>query len=112
MTLDDFRERTVGRRVVVSGGGTGIGLATAEIFAAAGDQVVIVGRREEPLRKAADRLNAEYAGDGAEPVGWITADLRDPEAVRRAAASVTADGPVDVIVTNAGGNVAPSHDGT
>ncbi|MCZ4098383.1 SDR family NAD(P)-dependent oxidoreductase [Streptomyces sp. H39-C1] len=99
----------MGRRVVVSGGGTGIGLATAEAFAADGDRVVIIGRRAELLRETADKLNATH-GDGL--VSWTAADLSDPEQVRDAARFVEGDGPVDVIVTNAGGNVASSSDGT
>ncbi|EXU67377.1 short-chain dehydrogenase [Streptomyces sp. PRh5] len=102
----------MGRRIVVSGGGTGIGLATAETFAAEGDRVVILGRRAEVLRAAADKLNAAY---GADLVTWTSADLSDPEQTRRAAEFITADGGgggVDVLVTNAGGNVAPSNDGT
>lgn len=99
----------MGRRVVVSGGGTGIGLATAEAFAADGDRVVIIGRRAELLRETADRLNATH-GDGL--VSWTAADLSEPEQVRNAARFIEGDGPVDVIVTNAGGNVASSSDGT
>jgi len=97
------------RRVVVSGGGTGIGRATAEAFAADGDQVIILGRREEVLRGAAEEINAAY-GKGL--VDWFAADLAEPEQVRAAAAFATGDGPVDVIVTNAGGNVASGDDGT
>ncbi|WP_458089883.1 SDR family NAD(P)-dependent oxidoreductase [Streptomyces malaysiensis] len=99
----------MGRRIVVSGGGTGIGLATAETFAAAGERVVILGRRTEVLRAAADKLNAAH---GADLVTWTGADLSDPEQTRRAAEFITADGAVDVVVTNAGGNVAPFNDGT
>ncbi|MDF9815813.1 SDR family oxidoreductase [Streptomyces sp. SPB162] len=99
----------MGRRVVVSGGGTGIGLATAEAFAADGDRVVIIGRRAELLRETADKLNATH-GEGL--VSWTAADLGDPEQVREAARFIEGDGPVDVIVTNAGGNVASATDGT
>jgi 3-oxoacyl-[acyl-carrier protein] reductase len=97
------------RRVVVSGGGTGIGRATAAAFAADGDRVTILGRRENVLRTAADELNAAH-GKGA--VDFFAADLSEPEQVRAAAAFITADGPVDVIVTNAGGNVASGDDGS
>ncbi|ADI05284.1 Putative 3-oxacyl-ACP reductase [Streptomyces bingchenggensis BCW-1] len=99
----------MGRRIVVSGGGTGIGLATAESFAADGDRVVIVGRRAEVLRAAAEKVNA---ATGADLVTWTSADLSDPEQTRSAAEFIAADGPVDVVVTNAGGNVAPGNDGT
>ncbi|WP_156037546.1 SDR family NAD(P)-dependent oxidoreductase, partial [Glycomyces tenuis] len=59
------------RTAVISGGGTGIGYAVAERFVAAGDRVVITGRREDVLRASAEQL-----GDGA---AYIAADLREPE---------------------------------
>ncbi|WP_214409844.1 SDR family NAD(P)-dependent oxidoreductase [Sphaerisporangium fuscum] len=97
------------RRVVVSGGGTGIGLATAEAFAADGDQVVIIGRRAEVLAEAAAKLNSAHGADLVTPV---TADLSDPRQAQAAVEAIALRGPVDVIVTNAGGNVAWGHDGT
>jgi 3-oxoacyl-[acyl-carrier protein] reductase len=98
------------RRVVVSGGGTGIGLATAEAFAADGDRVVLLGRREDVLRKAADALNGQY---GQSTASWYAADLADPEQVGAVREFITADEtPVDVLVANAGGNAAREHDGT
>jgi 3-oxoacyl-[acyl-carrier protein] reductase len=98
------------RRVVVSGGGTGIGLATAEAFAVDGDKVVLLGRREDVLRKAADDLNERH---GEATASWYAADLADPEQVGAAREFITEDGtPVDVLVANAGGNAAPAHDGS
>lgn len=98
------------RRVVVSGGGTGIGLATAEAFAADGDRLVLLGRRAEVLRKAADELNGRF---GESTATWRAADLSDPEQVDGVREFITADEtPVDVLVANAGGNVAAAHDGT
>ncbi|MGE5830704.1 MAG: SDR family NAD(P)-dependent oxidoreductase [Micromonosporaceae bacterium] len=89
------------RYVVVSGGGTGIGLATARHLAAAGDQVVIVGRRSEVLAAAAEALNDEL---GAQRVTWLAADLSDPEQAEWVASAVIAtEQPVDVLVNNAGG---------
>jgi 3-oxoacyl-[acyl-carrier protein] reductase len=81
------------RRIVVSGGGTGIGRAIAVSFARAGDRVTIVGRRADVLEKVA----AEYDG-----VTAVAADLTVPADVERVAA--TLDG-VDVVVNNAGGAV-------
>ncbi|MFF0788477.1 SDR family NAD(P)-dependent oxidoreductase [Streptomyces spiralis] len=82
------------RNVVISGGGTGIGLATAQVFAAHGDQVLLLGRREEVLRKAA-------------VPGALTcaADLSDVDGVRRAARFAADElGAVDVLIHSAGGS--------
>ncbi|MFE6041079.1 SDR family NAD(P)-dependent oxidoreductase [Streptomyces sp. NPDC056452] len=97
------------RRVVVSGGGTGIGKATAAAFAAGGDRVILLGRREDVLRSAAEEITGDHGKGSAD---FHAADLTQPEEVRRAAAFITADGPVDVVVTNAGGNVVSGGDGT
>jgi 3-oxoacyl-[acyl-carrier protein] reductase len=97
------------RRVVVSGGGTGIGKATAAAFAADGERVTLIGRREDVLQAAVEEIN-EAHGKGL--ADHFAADLADPRQVRDAAAYITAGGQVDVVVTNAGGNVAASSDGT
>jgi 3-oxoacyl-[acyl-carrier protein] reductase len=84
------------RTVVVSGGGTGIGLATARTFARDGDRVVLIGRRADVLEQAA----ADVPGAVACP-----ADLTDPQQAGRAARFVCQEfGAVDVLVNNAGGN--------
>ncbi|QNS05782.1 SDR family NAD(P)-dependent oxidoreductase [Streptomyces xanthii] len=70
------------RTVVVTGGGTGIGRATAHAFADAGCRVVVVGRRPGPLAET-----AAYAPDRIEP---LAADL------------TSEDGPADVVTTAAG----------
>src|SRR5919197_4888840 len=85
------------RAVVVSGGGTGIGRATARRFALAGDRVMILGRRENVLEEAAASINAEAGAARVEP---LAADLSDAQAVEAAAARI---GAVDVLVNNAGG---------
>jgi 3-oxoacyl-[acyl-carrier protein] reductase len=88
------------RRVIVSGGGTGIGRATARRFALAGDEVTIVGRRENVLAATAAEINADAGGMR---VGALAADLSQPHEVERLAATFATDGPVDVLVNNAGG---------
>ncbi|MFD0784662.1 SDR family NAD(P)-dependent oxidoreductase, partial [Micromonospora azadirachtae] len=88
------------RVAVVSGGGTGIGAATARAFAMDGYDVVIVGRRAEVLDATATRVDAECGRPGA--VRSVTADLTDPDQVERVVAAL--DGrTVDVLVNNAGG---------
>jgi 3-oxoacyl-[acyl-carrier protein] reductase len=88
------------RRVVVSGGGTGIGRAVARRFALAGEHVRIVGRREHVVAAAADELNGEA---GREAVTAVAGDLSITADVERVASGIVAEGGVDVIVNNAGG---------
>jgi 3-oxoacyl-[acyl-carrier protein] reductase len=88
------------RKVIVSGGGTGIGRAVARRFALAGDDVVIVGRREHVVAEAANALNDE-AGGGS--VLAMTGDLSVTGDVERVAAGASDAAPIDVIVNNAGG---------
>ncbi|KQR49348.1 3-oxoacyl-ACP reductase [Microbacterium sp. Leaf161] len=84
-----------GRVVVITGGGTGIGAAVAERYAAEGAHVVVVGRRPEPLRAVADAV-------GAHP---IVADAADTASAQAAVAEVLATfGRLDVLVANAGGH--------
>jgi 3-oxoacyl-[acyl-carrier protein] reductase len=85
------------RHVVVSGGGTGIGRATARLFAREGARVTLLGRRANVLRDAA----AELQTAGAAAVHWHALDLADANAVTELARSW--DEPVDVLVNNAGG---------
>ncbi|MEV5981050.1 SDR family oxidoreductase [Streptomyces sp. NPDC052114] len=84
---------TESRVVIVTGGGTGIGAATARQLRAAGHHVVISGRRPEPLARV-----AEETGALAHP-----ADAGDPAAVAGLVdAAVAAYGRVDGLVLNAG----------
>lgn len=85
------------RIVVISGGGTGIGAATAELFVAAGAEVYLLGRRESVLAATAGRL-----GDRAHP---IACDLRSPPSVEAAAARLPDT--IDVLVNNAGARGVP-----
>lgn len=87
-----------GGSFVVTGGGRGIGLATARALAAAGGRVCLVGRRAEPLAAAAADL-----GDGA----WVAAgDVSSAADVDRVAAAVRARwGRLDGLVNCAG--IAP-----
>ncbi|MEV0980560.1 SDR family oxidoreductase [Streptomyces sp. NPDC049915] len=81
------------RNVVISGGGTGIGLAAARVFAADGDRVLLLGRRAEVLGKA-----------GVPGALTFAADLGEPAEVRRVERFVADEfGTVDVLIHSAGG---------
>ncbi|MDQ2790813.1 MAG: SDR family oxidoreductase [Actinomycetota bacterium] len=82
------------RNVVVTGGGTGIGRAVAASFAADGDTVVILGRRSEPLHRAAAELGPA--------VQAVVCDATDPAQVEALRTQLPTT--VDVLVNSAGGN--------
>ena len=68
-----------GEHALITGGGTGLGLAMAQCFVAAGARVTIVGRRSEPLQAACRELgeNAAYlAADITDPARVATLDFR------------------------------------
>lgn len=85
--------RLEGKVAIVSGGGTGIGAATARRFAAEGAKVVVTGRRPEPLDAvAAETGGRAVPGDAAEP----------GQAEAAVAMALDAFGGLDVVVANAG----------
>ncbi len=81
---------------VITGGTTGIGLATAKRFAAEGARVFITGRRQAELDKAVAEIGSRATG--------IVADSTDMADLNRLYAQVKADaGRIDVLFANAGG---------
>ena len=87
-----------GRRAVVTGGSSGIGLAVAHLLAAECADVALVARREEALRRAAQKV----ADAGGRRVIWAAADTGDDVAVRAMASSVIEQlGGVDILVNAA-----------
>ena len=79
-----------GRRVLITGGGSGVGADMARGFAAAGAEVVVAGRRSEPLKAVAA---------GVSGVRAIVADITDEADVAQLFAAA---GTVDIVVANAG----------
>ena len=81
-----------GKHALVTGGGTGIGLAIARALAAQGAQVTITGRRLAVLQ--------EVASPGLHPAAMdVTDETQVRETIR---ASVAARGPLQIVVANAG----------
>ena len=91
-----------GQVAIVTGGGSGLGRATALELAACGAQVVVAGRREEPLQETAR----------AERVEARTCDIREEEQVGALVDGVLdRHGRVDLLVNNAGGQyMVPAED--
>ncbi len=100
-------DANAGRVALITGGGTGIGRATALELAATGARVIICGRRSEPLRATAEQIQAAGGECLAAP-----ADIREPEQVQRAVdAGLERFGAIDVLVNNAGGQFnAPAEE--
>jgi NAD(P)-dependent dehydrogenase (short-subunit alcohol dehydrogenase family) len=95
------------RNVLVTGGGTGLGRATALRFARDGSRIAICGRRQDVLEQA----GREIRNAGAPEVRTIPCDVRHDDQVMAMAEKIhEAWGPVDVLVNNAAGNfVCPAE---
>ena len=87
-----------GKRVLISGGGSGIGKAIAILFARLGADIAICGRKPDRLAAAADLLR----GLGA-AVETFPLSIRDAEAVAAMVEALGGKGGFDVLVNNAGG---------
>jgi citronellol/citronellal dehydrogenase len=85
--------------VLITGGGTGIGLVAATEMGLLGARVAICGRRPEPLKNAVTELEAR----GIEAFG-APCDIREPEAIASYVDAVLERfGRIDVLINNAGG---------
>ncbi len=92
-----------GRSILVTGGGSGLGLAMAKAFAALGAKVTIAGRKRERLEDAARDI-AEASREGG-AVDFFAADVRNPSEVEKLVShAISRFGKVDGLVNNAAGN--------
>ncbi|WIW88830.1 SDR family NAD(P)-dependent oxidoreductase [Sphingobium sp. V4] len=90
--------QSTGKTILITGGGSGIGAALAHEFHAAGNQVIIAGRR----RGALDAVVAAHPGMAA-----MVLDMADPAAITAFASQLVADFPaLDAVLLNAGIMVA------
>jgi NAD(P)-dependent dehydrogenase (short-subunit alcohol dehydrogenase family) len=107
LAVPDLSLEFKGRVALVTGGGSGIGRAIARRYAAGGGKVVVLGRREEPLRETVELITGE--GGSAD---LVSCDVRDAAAVAAAVDGVVArEGRLDALVNNAAGNfVVPGEE--
>jgi citronellol/citronellal dehydrogenase len=92
-----------GQSALVTGGGTGLGKATALELARCGASVTIGGRREDVLAQAAAEIDG-VVGDGARGVRTVVGDIREPGDARAMVGAVLErDRRLDLLVNNAGG---------
>jgi NAD(P)-dependent dehydrogenase (short-subunit alcohol dehydrogenase family) len=89
-----------GKRILITGGGTGLGKSIGRRYVELGAQLVICGRRAEVLQAAAD----EFMRDLGAQVDTHVCDVRDAAAVERMMESIWESGALDVLVNNAAGN--------
>jgi NAD(P)-dependent dehydrogenase (short-subunit alcohol dehydrogenase family) len=96
-----FRDNLLStKRILITGGGTGLGKAMAHRFLQLGATIYICGRREEVLEKTAAELSAATKG----PIHALPCDVRNLEAVEAMIGTIWQSGPLDVLVNNAAGN--------
>jgi NAD(P)-dependent dehydrogenase (short-subunit alcohol dehydrogenase family) len=89
------------KRILITGGGTGLGRAMAERFLSLGATVYICGRRAAVL----DHTRAELAENAGERIRSIPCDVRDAAQIESLLDIIWRDGPLNVLVNNAAGNI-------
>lgn len=83
------------KRALITGGGSGLGLAMAKRLASLGASVTICGRTEDKLKAAVKGLsNCSYK----------VCDVRDYKAVAKMISELSIDNPLDILINNAAGN--------
>ena len=88
------------KRILITGGGTGLGKATAQRFLELGATVYICGRRHEVLATTEAELRQKTGGT----IHSRPCDVRDAAAVEEMISTIWRDGPLDVLMNNAAGN--------
>ncbi len=95
------------KRILITGGGTGLGKEMASHFAAHGANLYICGRRENVLKETAEEIESKYKTT----VSYQTLDIRASKDVEDYIETIFQEGPLDGLVNNAAGNfISPTKD--
>tara|TARA_B100000941_G_scaffold87825_1_gene60798 strand:- start:97 stop:966 length:870 start_codon:yes stop_codon:yes gene_type:complete len=95
------------KRILITGGGTGLGKEMAIHFAKHGAVLYICGRRENVLKETADEISKKYSTK----VNYQTLDIRASKDVDDYVHSIFEESPLDGLVNNAAGNfISPTKD--
>jgi NAD(P)-dependent dehydrogenase (short-subunit alcohol dehydrogenase family) len=86
-----------GKRILVTGGGSGLGAAMGRRFVELGAELIICGRRLELLEATAARMRADLGGK----VSALRCDIRDGASVEAMLEAIWQHAPLDVLVNNA-----------
>ncbi|MGA8432637.1 MAG: SDR family oxidoreductase [Candidatus Sulfotelmatobacter sp.] len=86
------------KRILITGGGTGLGKGMASRFLELGAEIYICGRREDVLKNTVVELSTKGT------IHAVPCDVRNLEAVDSMIDSIWKEGPLDVLVNNAAGN--------
>ena len=98
--LTHLSRSIAGKRAVVTGAASGMGRATAHLFADEGARVAVVDLGEDRVAEVVEEIRSVHGSDAAQ--GWV-ADVSDGERIHRLVAEVVgAFGGLDILVNNAG----------
>src|ERR1700722_13887844 len=86
-----------GKRILITGGGSGLGAAMGRRFAELGAELIICGRRLALLEETAAKLRAEFGGKASA----VQCDIRDGAAVEAMMDTIWREAPIDVLINNA-----------
>jgi NAD(P)-dependent dehydrogenase (short-subunit alcohol dehydrogenase family) len=96
-----FKENLLkGKRILVTGGGSGLGKEIAAKYLELGADLYICGRRDSVLQETARELTDRFGGT----VKGLAVDIRNAEAVDQMVETIWRDGPLTGLVNNAAGN--------
>lgn len=89
-----------GKRILITGGGTGLGKSIGQHCVALGADLVICGRRQDVLKQTAQEFKNNWGID----IETHACDVRDAQAVQAMMDAIWAKAPLDVLLNNAAGN--------